>query len=329
MSVLWCGGEDIDFPNNAGLSIQSASAGYRTAYARCCLRSSTTTPGRSLVFPGGAVTSCWLSFQGFGGSTFFSATLIAGLAKDPTTAAGLYIGSNDAINTKLSLWKHDGVTTKTVLATETGASLGGGVVFRCDMQLISYGVAATVNVYINNVLVLTFTGDVTVSGVASLSAAAIGISGGGNSGASEIIVADEDPRGWVGLATMAPNGQGTTDDWNNTAYTNVNPVTINDANATYVNLTGLNEQYNLTDLLSGVYVVKAVKVAARSLSTTGAVANQLKLGFNSGGSVAGAAAHSPTTAFTTYEDYFATNPVTSAPWGNSVEMNALQVNLQS
>jgi hypothetical protein len=323
------GGEDIDFPNGVATGVSITAATFRTGYARCRI-GTTSAAGlaKSTLFPGGAVTSCWFSFQGY--STAFSGNQRhLGLGKSGTSS-GLFIGSGATLsgsNAAVALWKYDG-TTQTILATESGFSLTISTVHRFDVQLVSYGASATVNVYIDSILVITFTGNVAVTGVTAVDSVFIN-QPSFPLGCSEIIVADEDTRSWLGLLTMAANAVGTTQNWSNPAITNVNPTTINDANAAFVNTTGQDEQYNLIDEPSGTFVVKAVKIAARALCTAGATANVLKLGFNSGGSVAVAASHSPGTTMATFEDYFTTNPVTTAAWGDSTEMNALQLELKS
>jgi hypothetical protein len=335
MSVLWMGGEDIDFPVTPGgtstLAVATNAGSFRAGYARSQLSilgaASQANISQSLPFPGGAVTSAWFTFRVFFPNLVNAGRLTAALTLSGTSK-GLFFGTDTSTAGKVALSKFDG-TTRTQLAAESGTSLTNNAIYKVDMQVIGFGASATVNVYVNSTLVITFSGDVTVSGMTNFNSCAVGATVGGSSPAnlSEFIVADEDTRNWLGLVTMAPNAAGTTNNWSNNAVTNVNPTTINDANAAFINTTGQDQQYNLIDLPAGSFVVKSVKAAARALCTSGATASVLKLGFNSGGSVAVAAPHSPATTFATYEDYFAVNPVTGTAWGS--EVNALQVDLQS
>jgi hypothetical protein len=48
-------------------------------------------------------------------------------------------------------------------------------------------------------------------------------SNGGFQGISEIIVANETTLSFQGLVTLAPNGNGATQNWSNPAYTNFDP----------------------------------------------------------------------------------------------------------
>src|SRR6266699_7117527 len=80
--------------------------------------------------------------------------------------SGLYVVFG-AATTKLALYKYDG-TTQTLLAAETGNSFTLSTLHRLDLQLVSYGASATVNVCFNGILVITFSGGTTVSGVTDL-----------------------------------------------------------------------------------------------------------------------------------------------------------------
>ena len=147
---------------------------------------------------------------------------------------------------------------------------------------------------------------------------------------SEVIVADEDVRQFVGLRTHGPSAAGTTNTWSNNAYTNVNPTTINDANAEYTNTAAQDAQHNLDDLPSGIFQVRAVKISVRAMHTAGSTATAVALGIKNGaGSIAVATPHALTTAFVTVEDLFALYPVTGVAWGDAAEINALQANLRS
>jgi hypothetical protein len=227
----------------------------------------------------------------------------------------------------VALFKMDaGVATQIV--AESGYSLTNSTLHRMDMQLINYGASATVNLWWDGVQLFSFSGSVALAGVSNLDQVWLPNS---NSGLyiSEIMVADEDLRGWTGLLTLSPNALGTTNAWSNTAVANVNPTSINDSNATYSNTVAQDNQYNLTDEPSGIFAVKAVKVVARAMHTAGSAADHLALGFSSGGSVAVGTSQALSVAFTTYEQQFNTNPVTAAAWGNAAEINALQIDMRT
>jgi 2-keto-4-pentenoate hydratase len=108
----------------------------------------------------------------------------------------------------------------------------------------------------------------------------------------------------------------------------VNETTLSDATMISTNTASQDEQFNVTDMPSGNFSIKAVVVAARATSTATATATKVALGFNSGGTVAVGTSQTTSTAWTRLTQVFAQNPVTSANWLLS-EMNALQVNLRS
>jgi hypothetical protein len=249
------------------------------------------------------------------------------------TPKGLFIGASTTSTSRLALCKYDG-TTSTELAAETGNSLVGGAISRFDVQLVNYGASATVNVYINGVNVITFIGDVTVSGVTDVDSVYLGpdpnLSGTQFVDYSEIIVADEDLRAWPGILTMALTGAGTTNQWTANTFSNINGTTISDASPTSDNTNGQVQEYNITDLPTGNFTIKAVKIAARSAKSASPAVTQVQLGYNSGGSVAygSGATKAVTTAYATYEQYDATNPITSAAWASS-DINGLQLDIKA
>jgi hypothetical protein len=206
--------------------------------------------------------------------------------------------------------------------------------FKVDVQLANYGSSSTVNVYVNGTLAISYSGLTAISGTTSLDCMALSFIDNtiGNSGASEIIVADEPTLGFQGLVTFAPNGNGATQNFSNPAYTNFNPVTINDANTTFTNTTGQDEQATLPSAPSGTFQVRAVRVAARALSTTGATATGLKLGFNNTNTstVAEGASHTLGAGFATVEDIFNTDPTSAGGTGDwGADLSGYQLELKS
>jgi len=326
MSVLWCGGEDIDFGNGNAATVGVGAGSFRSTFARCAIAVPTSgNTETSNQFPGGAVTSAWLACRYNSSGPGTNAYLFgAGLFG---TNSGLFIGVDSTTATKLALKKYDG-TTLTQLASESGTSLPLTLA-RLDMQIVSYGVSATVNIYVNSGLVITFTGDVTVSGMTNFNCVALGRSNGNNF-ISEVMVATDDLRAWPGLATMALTGAGTTNNWTNNTFSNINGTSFSDSNPTYTNVNATLQEYNITDLPAGTFNIGAVKIVARATESLGAAVSKVELGYNSGGSVAygAGATKTMTLAYASYEQLDITNPVTSATWVQS-DMNGLQLDIQA
>jgi len=320
MAILACYGEDIDFIAPASVSVGTSSGAYRSAYARCSLSCFSGT--RTLPFAGGAITSAWLSaYVSF--NTGLSNRKWLGLVSSASgNNSGIWIGVGSSTS-KLALFKFDG-TTLTTLASEAGNSLGG--LSKIDVQLVNYGSSSLVNVFVNGALVIAYSGSTAISGVSNLDCVGMAGDSTSNQGMSEIIVADEDTRSFS-LLTMAPTGAGTTDQWTG-AVTTINGTSFSDANPNFTNTTGQDQQANITDPPTGIFGVKAVKIAARAAPSVGSTPTKIKLGYNSGGTVAVGVAQTLTNSFATYEQLDATNPVTGTAWSFS-DLAALQVDIKS
>lgn len=327
MSILWCGGEDIDFLDSGAVGLSTSSSYCRSTYARCSISASGAFR-YSAAFAGGTVTSCWMSCY-FGLNYAGTAGRFIGLVSSATGSSvkGLWIGTSSNDPARITINKYDG-STMTVLATSSQGYYAGNTATVCkiDVQLISYGASATVNVYVNGGLSVTFSGDVTVSGVSNVDAVAIGGIYSNYNGVSEIIVADVDTRS-LSLMTMAPASDGTTNQWT-AAASDINETTNSDATVANTNTTNDVEQYNITDLPTGTFAVVAVKAAARAAMSAGSTPTGLKLGVNSGGTQGLGSTKTPAVSFGLAEEIFSTNPATSAAWAQS-EMNALQIELKA
>lgn len=329
MAVLWCGGEDIDFQGTV-TSLTTAGTHYRTGYARAGISSNAATSYlKSLTFPGGAITSGWLSFRTYGsGGSLGTTQLILGFVGSSTTNSGLYVGTS-AVRDRCGLYTFDGAT-KVLLAVEAGNSLVYQQINRVDVQLVSYGAAATVNVYVNGVLVIAYgPGDVRISGLTSVDC--LGLNGWTATvnqafSSSEIIVADEDPRAFPGLVTLALTGDGTTTDWTGT-FSTINQVVISDDNPNYSNTNNQLQQFDVTNLPAGTFTIKAVKLAMRAAKAAG-TSTQIALGYDEGGTVTVESDIALTAAYATYEQLDVLNPRTSTAWSQSI-MNALQIAAKS
>lgn len=339
MGVLWCGQEDIDFPNGTGgasiVDQATASGGGtgRTGWTRTELRSSSFAHAVcSKPFPGGAITSGWFTFR-TNPSNPETNQLLAGLVSSSASyLKGLWVGFSSSSSTKLALFTFDD-TTKTQLAAESGNSGPLTASTQIAVNIASFGATATITVYVAGVLIITFTGDVTLSSsISSVDSFAVMETPTGGStvgGISECIVSTDDVRAYLGLQTLALTGAGTLQDWSSPTYTNINGTKISDSTPTFSNTNNQEVEYNITDPASaGSYSVAAVKIAARAaLSSTPAV-TKLELGYDSGGTdgFGTGATKTLTPIYDTYEQLDTVNPVTAVAFVQS-EMNALQLNM--
>lgn len=320
MAIIWAGGEDIDFPGSA-LTINT-SAGFDTGMSRCTIAS--TTNGaifKSTTFNGGAVSSAWVSFQCYFG-TPTTEYIIGGISLSTAGNEGILIGINTSTSSKVSLYKVDG--TNTILASETGTSLSGFTRYKFDIHISTFGASATVDVYINTALIISYTGDITTTNISTEFDCVGIIAYTARLALSEIIVSDEDTR-LMRLKTLAPNAAGDANDWTG-AYTNVDETTNSDTDVIYTDTTGQALQLNLTGMPAGTYNVKAVKMAARVSDGYGAL--DLKIGVKTNSAIHLGSQNALGNYWKTIEYLVQNNPETSAAFTGG-EIDALQVAFNS
>lgn len=317
MANLWAGGEDTSFPNGAAVGVNTNVGVFRSGYGRCAIGGGTlAAPCKSEPFPGGAVTGCWLSFRRVAS----------------TSVSYLGLGKSGQSNfLAIKMINNNAIDVGTVIAgaftsVATASYSTGTSVDRVDVQVANYGTGTvTVNVWFNGTQVIAYSSALSVTGMTTnfdsvFMVCAVNVF-------SEIGVFDTSTLAWPGLVTLAGNGNGTTQAWSNPDYTNWNPTTINDANATFTNTVAQDEQVTINALPSGSFTIASVKFEARAMATAGATAANLKLGFrNAGGTVAVNPSHALTTAFATYSDYFTTDPTTSSAW---TTLTSYQLDLRS
>jgi hypothetical protein len=324
MSILWCGGEDIDF--NGVIPPVIATAGrFRAGYARHALNMQNCTLNcYSNAFPGGAVTSCWLHLRGYFGNQNDGADRIIGVTS-AGTLKGIYVYQSAVTGNmgKLCVGKYD-ASSMTNLASEIAYSIGGFQIFQIDLQIINYGGSGTVNLYLNGSLVATYTGDISIAGITELNTVTLGMVGNQMENISEIIVADEDTRSFS-LVTHYPNGAGSLLEWTGD-YTTIDEATINDADLAYVDVADKDAQYAMSNCPAGTFQVKAVKIAARATKSVDASIGTLKLGLLSGGTVDVDAGQALTTGWATYERLAAT--INGAAMTTAL-LDAMELNLRS
>lgn len=327
-NYLWSGGEDHDFPNGAMVCAQGTAGYFRAGYSRYSVR--TCTNGaipKSSVFRGGGVTSVWLSARHLGGTSTGGHKII-GLGKSGTNS-GLYIGIHTGVGYKIALYKLDNGTF-TMLTSETGVSSTNYMLTKFDMQIVNYGVAGTVRIYMSGQPtlnssnpILTYTGDISIAGVSDLDS--VFLSPSDTSYASEIIVSDSDTRN-LSLVTLTPNADGDLNQWTGGNYVNISGTTQNDAGPISSNTDGDKFQCNVSNLPSIGLSVLNVKVGSRSTMTAGGMTS-VQLGVKTNSTLSTPAASTTLTgAWGLVETYYDQNPVTALPWVNS-DVDALQLNL--
>lgn len=275
MGLLGAYFQDIQFQQGGVPTVTTTSGTFRASFSRNAIITNIASSTKTQQFIGGAITTGWMSTQfiwgtSSGGSTQTSKRF-AGFGQF-SSSNSLVVGTDTSTSNKFALHKYNG-TTLTQLASESGTSLVNFNLYRIDMQVINYGASATVNVYLNGVLIITFTGDVTVSGMSNMDCLVFGP--GSNTSTQSVVVSEamvttDDVRSYIGLQTLALTGAGTTTNWSNNTFSNINGTSYSDANPIYSNTNSQVQEYNITDPISPgsftyVGVVQAVR-AAKSIT---------------------------------------------------------------
>jgi hypothetical protein len=322
MTILWCGGEDIDF---TPLVANVTSAGkYRSDYARLGLTVYNVTYVYSQPFT--PISSGWASVHyrtessnGTAGYRMFG-FCEAGSSK------GFYLGV--AAANKFGLYKFDG-TTATLLVTEDGTSMSQSTLYRFGLNF-TYGVAGELNFYLDGTLLISYSGDLTISGVTELGRVFFGAVGMFQTNyISEVIIADEDTR-LLSLKTLAPNAAGDVNEWTGD-YTAIDEVTLSDADVIHTDQFDKDFQCNLTGMPTGDFIVKAVKTSTRAADGIGGIG--LKSGIKTNAAEHEPGVHLGSTveldgSWQLIEELYQQNPITSNRF-TPAEINALQLAYQS
>lgn len=320
MTILFCGGEDIDFVSSSGNSPSVRDAYYNSNLSRCSLQ----TPGGSEVIYNRSTfvsdgTNLWACVNYYGDYFITYGNWLFGLVND--SLSGIVVVWNSS-NSKIELRKTD----NTILATSDNTISILGNLNRFDLHIENLGATGTVSLYANGVLMANYTGDITpLSGYANITKMAFwSVYWAYCCFFSHVIIADEDIR-IMSLKTLSPNAAGdTSTNWAG-AYTDIDETTISDSDKIYSSTPDADFQCNVTGMPSGSWAVTAVKVAARCIDGSGT--NGIAVGVKTNDTVSVSGAMSCSGYWQTKELLLNTNPVTGNPW-TPAEIEALQFNLR-
>lgn len=261
MSIIWCGGEDMDFWGGANYPYISTDSKYRrTSYSRCSLYGDNLF---CLTYPFSEVNDVWISSQVFlyNGTNSYHDALIFGLAdsNNDATFNGFGVRKTDG---KMVLRKCVSGTWST-LATEAGTSMAFGSVKKIDLYL-KYAEEGIFRGYINRQLIVEYTGDLRITDCSGFKHLFLCSSTYSNYvQSSEFIVADEDTRS-LNVKTLVPNAVGDVNDWNG-SYTDIDEIDLSASDYIDSNIPNNVFTSNLTGLpTSSDWLVKAVRMSART-----------------------------------------------------------------
>lgn len=338
----WAAGEEIEFARIGNGSVHSEAnisiAPRRPEYVRASLYSPRLQVTGALLAEGMPIpaprTDLWMSCE-YG----FQTALIAdppsirvgevGLGLSTVPTGGLFLARGPDSGNQMALWKETSTGVSTSIAAETGLSFGKDVLHRIDMHVTGFNTAnGNVKVYLQTspTPIIDFTGDLTISGVAALDCFRILANNTISVGLSEVILADEDTRGFAGVATLWPNGAGAVNNWTSGTYPDIAEVVLNDQTMIVSAIAGQEFDCALSDLVVGNVTIRGVKLTARRVNGTSGP-SQLGLGIRSGG-ISNTVDQPPTTALASADRIMEVNPVTGQRF-TYAEVQALEMCLKS
>jgi hypothetical protein len=313
MTYYFIGGEDHDFTKIGATSVNTATtAARRTANARCALQvgtGSASTDGWQGALSA-AQSSFWFTARLYMSASTTPSSTLDGISFLGGTTRRLVLGITSSSST-LKLYKRNAAGTSTLLATASASLLTIGMV-KLDVQ-ITYGTSGSVNVYQDNTLVLSYSGDVTTDSATSLSGFVLGQpTGGGFVAWSEIICTSDDTRS-MSLVTLAPSANGNAFAWTNT-YANLNEVTIDDTSLCNSSTAGDLAQMTVSSSgITGNPAIRALCISARA-QKGGTGPQNIEMNVRTGGNDYFSADQALPAALSRVAYTFETNPATSGPW---------------
>lgn len=332
-TLYFVGGEDFDFASTGTVAVDTTSSHRRPSLSRCAVQAA---DGSSYwetgdVTDDAGVTDAWYHACVWMPSTpvvdvsAFNITHCPIRICDTSGVARLALAFtvNAGANTVPSAWKvykidAAGVFTQLGVAVLSGCFAGSPLVpDLLDIQVSSYGAAGTINIYINNSLVFTFTGDLTTDGNTTISG--LRMSGIATSTVddlvkvamsySEVIISDQDTR-FLSLATLTPAADGNADTWTTGGVSNINETVLDDTTTNTSDTAGQIQQYTVTAPPVGSFGVVAVCVAARAQRGFVAGPTKLDLGTRTAGTDSWSADIDLPVSLQRVQSIFNTNPVT-------------------
>jgi hypothetical protein len=314
-TILFAGGEDIDYAQNGVVTVDTGSAQHRTAFSRYALDPAAVSgspPVNHITSPTfTATTSFWVSMQTQTSGTSTSANNEGVTLYGSDGVRRLYLRGSGLNIIKVS--KRNAANTFTDLVT-CNASYPTGPLEKVDW-FINYAVAGQVTLYRNGVQFCNFTGDVTTDGITTLNQIEFGsFNTVFLTSFSEMIVSTTDTRS-MNLFTCAPAANGTNQTWTGN-QTNVNANTANDATPLTTPSNNQTAEFTCPALPAGSFSVPAVITAGRALrGTTGPQNFRFVARPSSGSTDFDSGSDIPmTTNFANYRFKWDTNPACSCAW---------------
>ncbi len=334
-TILFAGGEDVDFTCVAGTCLVTTTAGrFRATWAREAYgavgAAADPTTNRFATPEFTPSATVWIHGQYCNSvgdctvATTISATQMIRVFNDAGNPVLIVRGTGTNNQVKISSRTSGGVFTDLVTCSAAFNDLT-----QLDLY-INYGVSGTVTLYVGSVQVCTFSGNNT-NGDGGTTINKVELSGANTAlvGWSEVIISTADTRA-LGFLHLTPNGAGNAVAWSgaNPCTAIVNPTAFNDGT--------LSSSSSAADLLqctvshtmpAGVFTVPAVVMSARL--KRGATGPQtFRYSTRTGGSdFDNGSDLALTTSFANYSGYVqSTNPDTTGAWATT-DLTAVGFNI--
>jgi hypothetical protein len=281
MAVLAVGGEADCFTPVSGQAYSWDTTGgrFNANASRGALKIVNAASEVELFFPGGNVTEAWIHaaiYQETQGTGDY--IIIKNAAGDNAYKLEFEADGDWSIH----FWS--GAAWVELDITVDNAVQVADELFDLDIHILVDGTTGIFRVYLNEVLLLEFTGD-TLGDTASFSRIEFnGFAGATNEMfISQVVAADEDTRGWV-LQTHQATGAGTTTQWTEGAYTDIDEADYSEADFLATNTNNHVDTFAAANINAafGLYTVKAVGVAVGGAVDAAATPNDIQAVIRSG-----------------------------------------------
>jgi hypothetical protein len=323
-TYYFVGGEDHDFLKIGNATIDTATtAARRTANSRCTLKSvsgSGTVAGEGwqCAFSASASTF-WLTGRFYlgtlttGNANHFLALLSGAVRRLVLTP------STNTTSGFFRLNKINSAGTVTTLATSS-TGFSANTIIKLDM-FVNYAVAGQVQVYLDGVKIIDYSGDVTTDSATSLDGAVLGHPFYAGSSASQVywseIIATSDDTRALNLKTTAVTANGNTYTFDNGNYANVNETVTDDTGLISSGTAGQLAQFAVdASGITGTPAIRALCISARA-QKGGTGPQNAKMSVRAGGIDQLSGVLALPAAMNRVSYIFTTNPNTSGPWAYS------------
>jgi len=315
MTYYFIGGEDHDFTRIGATGVDTATtAARRTANARCSLRvgtSAATSDGWQGAFSA-STAACWITARFYLTQAAFANTEFFSLMDGSIRRITLRVSSGGVYQL---IKRNTAGTVITLVTSSVAPSLTN--LQKLDVQ-VNYGTTGSINIYIGNALVISYSGDVTTDTSTSLSGFILGTHTSSASGGtywSEVICTSEDTRS-LSLVTMAPAANGNAFAWTN-SYTNINEVTTDDVTLCTSSSADQLAQVTVSSAgITGNPAIRGVCISARA-QKGGTGPQNLQMNVRTGGNDYFGATQALPAALGRVATVFETNPGTAGPFAFS------------